>query len=100
MRTVIPLKDQWMFSKEGVCAPITLPHTWNAVDGADGGNDYYRGTCVYTRQFNAPRTEPGDLVYLEFLGVNASAKVYVGRMTADIRRSVLRSRTRCRKAMS
>ena len=77
MRTVIPLKDQWMFFKEGVCAPVTLPHTWNAVDGADGGNDYYRGTCVYTRQFNAPRTEPGDLVYLEFLGVNASAKVYV-----------------------
>lgn len=23
---------------------VNLPHTWNAIDGQDGGNDYYRGT--------------------------------------------------------
>ena len=31
-----------------------LPHTWNAVDGQDGGNDYYRGTCKYVRHFAKP----------------------------------------------
>lgn len=36
------------FSKEGHDEPVTLPHTWNAIDGQDGGNDYYRGTCCYT----------------------------------------------------
>ena len=27
---------------------VTIPHTWNAFDGQDGGDDYYRGvgTCV------------------------------------------------------
>lgn len=28
---------------------VSLPHTWNAVDGQDGGNDYYRGKCWYVR---------------------------------------------------
>ena len=48
------LKDNWMFVKEAENAAdaaskkgtaISLPHTWNAVDGQDGGNDYHRGTC-------------------------------------------------------
>lgn len=27
--------------------PVTLPHTWNAEDGQDGGNDYYQlGTAA------------------------------------------------------
>ena len=33
---------------------MTLPHTWNAADGTDGGNDYFRGTCTYTKEFAAP----------------------------------------------
>lgn len=28
---------------------VNLPHTWNGIDGQDGGNDYYRGTCYYTK---------------------------------------------------
>ena len=51
------LKDNWMFVKEAENAEdaaskegtaISLPHTWNAVDGQDGGNDYYRGTCWHS----------------------------------------------------
>ena len=41
-RQVPPQKD------EGT--PVTLPHTWNAQDGTDGGNDYYRGLCWYTKR--------------------------------------------------
>ena len=61
MRDIILLDRGWQFVKEvadagaaceAVGAAVTLPHTWNAVDGQDGGNDYYRGTCWYTRKLN------------------------------------------------
>ncbi|MFQ7444456.1 MAG: hypothetical protein ACLRNA_10340 [Gemmiger formicilis] len=47
MSKTILLNQNWIFSKEGRRA-VTLPHTWNAIDGQDGGNDYYRGTCCAT----------------------------------------------------
>src|ERR1700741_2346361 len=30
---------------------IDLPHTWNAMDGQDGGNNYFRGTGWYRKHF-------------------------------------------------
>ena len=76
MRRIIPLQDQWLFTKEGITTLVTLPHTWNAIDGADGGNDYYRGVCTYRRALKKPAMDELDRAYLEFLGVNSSAKVY------------------------
>ena len=36
------------FAKAGESfAPVALPHTWNAKDGQDGGNDYWRGVGTY-----------------------------------------------------
>src|SRR5271169_5531930 len=29
--------------------PVDLPHTWNALDGQDGGNNYRRGPGWYRR---------------------------------------------------
>ena len=59
MRTYINLNEGWEFTKPGD-APVTVdvPHTWNAVDGQDGGNDYWRGTCTYERTFEAPAFDP------------------------------------------
>ena len=54
MSKAILLNTGWTFTKEGHDEPVTLPHTWNAVDGQDGGNDYYRGTCSYTRKLEKP----------------------------------------------
>ena len=28
---------------------VNLPHTWNNLDGQDGGGDYYRATCWYKK---------------------------------------------------
>lgn len=57
MRKTINFNDNWLFSKPGQePTPVTLPHTWNAIDGQDGGNDYYRGTGVYTKTFEFPIT--------------------------------------------
>ena len=55
---------------------ITLPHTWNGIDGQDGGNDYHRGTCYYLKQVPGELLEKNKINYLEFDGVNSSAGVY------------------------
>ena len=76
MSKTILLNQNWIFSKEGHDEPVTLHHTWNAVDGQDGGNDYWRGTCIYKTQFTAPAFDKDtQQVWLQFEGVNASAKV-------------------------
>ena len=80
------LKDNWMFVKEAENAAdaaskkgtaISLPHTWNAVDGQDGGNDYHRGTCWYVTKFQKPELEAGSQIYVEFLGASVIADVYL-----------------------
>ena len=42
MREITVLKEGWRFgrSRDAALEPVSLPHTWNAVDGQDGGNDY------------------------------------------------------------
>ena len=75
MRTTILWNDNWIFEKEGIREKITLPHTWNAVDGQTGPDQYYRGTCLYKKTFDRPELEDGQRVFVEFRGVNSSAKV-------------------------
>ena len=43
----------------------------------DGGNDYFRGTCVYEKSIAKPQFDANERVYLQFHGVNASAKVFL-----------------------
>ena len=84
MRKVSLFNDNWRFCKENVGPDaavaagelLNLPHTWNALDGQDGGNDYYRGTCWYSRSFAKPAMEPGEECWVEFRGVNSSAEVW------------------------
>ena len=83
MRNIISLNDGWLFVKdtsdintEGGVA-INLPHTWNAEDGYDGGNDYFRGSCLYKKKLSKADFPASDLYYLEFRGANSSADVYV-----------------------
>ncbi len=86
MRKQTLFNHKWKFIKEDVGAGFTLeaegerldlPHTWNAADGQDGGNDYYRGTCWYVKEFARPEMSEGDEVWLEFRGVAMTAQVYV-----------------------
>ena len=58
MRKIVRLMKNWQFiGPEGNTTTVDLPHTWNAIDGQDGGNDYWRGTCVYRTRFAAPAFE-------------------------------------------
>ena len=77
MRKEIKLMEGWRFTgPDGKERAVSLPHTWNGLDGQDGGNDYFRGTCTYRTVFPKPDFDPEtQRVYLEFQGVNASAEV-------------------------
>lgn len=79
MRTVKLINEGWSFRKKegGKSETINIPHTWNALDGQDGGNDFYRGVCVYSKEIKKPEFPKRGKVYLEFRGVNASAQVRV-----------------------
>ncbi|MFI9834659.1 glycoside hydrolase family 2 protein [Streptomyces sp. NPDC051913] len=57
--------------------PVNTPHTWNAFDGADGGNNYYRGVGWYRRHYTVPSQLAGKQLYLQFAGVNQVADVWV-----------------------
>lgn len=77
MRSIAKLMKDWQFTgPNGVPTAVELPHTWNARDGQDGGNDYWRGCCTYCTRFAAPVYDPAQQqVWLQFEGVNASAAV-------------------------
>ena len=55
-------------------APVSLPHTWNAFDGQDGGNDYWRGIGTY--EIDLPNPTRGMKQYIEIQGANHVATVY------------------------
>lgn len=82
-RNVIEFNKDWYFTKEQIdpasldmsaMEPVTLPHTWNALDGQDGGGDYYRGICWYAKKFTRPQ---GEQIWAEFGAVSQIAVVYV-----------------------
>ena len=77
MRSTTKLMKNWQFTgPDGKTAAVDLPHTWNNIDGQDGGNDYWRGICIYKTRFAAPAFDKNtQQVWLQFEGVNASAKV-------------------------
>ena len=98
MRKKILFNNGWKFIKAAgdaadagsLCGDaVTLPHTWNAKDGQDGGNDYYRGTCWYTKKmkkseiadaFHCDQTGEyltGQEIWLEFEGAAMTADVYL-----------------------
>lgn len=56
---------------------IDLPHTWNAADGQDGGNNYFRGDGWYRKRFTAHASWRNRQVYLQFDGANRRADVYL-----------------------
>ena len=86
MREILNFNSKWAFTKmaEGIPDEISdkwdfvnLPHTWNAIDGQDGGNDYYRGTGYYAKYICKSELPEADRYYLEIKGANSSAEVYI-----------------------
>ncbi len=87
MRTIVNINRKWAFTKQTTEIPteidkkwdfVNLPHSWNALDGQDGGNDYYRGTALYARELDREELPAADRYYIEIRGANSSADLYVG----------------------
>ena len=85
MRIIKNINSAWFFMKDrgtvsaeipSDAVSVDLPHTWNGLDGQDGGNDYFRGTCSYTKKLSMTDLPAGDRIFLEINGANSSADVY------------------------
>lgn len=76
MRNIKNINQNWVFVKENEKSTVNLPHTWNGIDGQDGGNDYYRGKCTYIKEIAKVDMPQGEEIYLQLDGVNSSAFVY------------------------
>lgn len=78
MRELVSFNDNWYFSKDGEhWEAVTLPHTWNAVDGMDGKGAYYRGLCQYKKDFSTPPFRDGGRIFVEILACSLSGTVLV-----------------------
>ena len=86
MRTVYNLNAKWAFTKEAADVPaslpmtwnwVNLPHSWNAIDGQDGDNDYFRGTATYAKALKKMDLPAADRYFIEVRGANSSADFYL-----------------------
>jgi len=87
MRQIINFNKNWLFIEKELSFEkafyekgkhINLPHTWNNLDGQDGGADYKRASYFYRKEFNKPNVDlANNDVYLEFKGVSQIATIYL-----------------------
>ncbi|MCI6755295.1 MAG: glycoside hydrolase family 2 protein [Lachnospiraceae bacterium] len=85
MRESQSLNQNWKFARTAEIPAelpegwesVSLPHTYNAADGQDGGNDYYRGPAVYVRTLRTPGESKNKEFYLECLGAAMTAEVFL-----------------------
>lgn len=89
MRKTIRINDGWSFHQGPVKKDkvpkkgkrnwdkLDLPHTWNNMDGQDGGAGYYRDKCWYCREIKV-NTSADEEVFIEFEGASLVCDVYAG----------------------
>ena len=87
-RTEIPLNENWKFSKgnfenayqinydDSGWQNVSLPNTWNNLDGQDGGT-YYRGPGWYRKSFSIPAILNSKIIFIRFGAANMIADVYL-----------------------
>jgi beta-galactosidase len=88
-RTDVLIDSSWKFVKGDVAGAATtsfndsawtattLPHTWNNLDGQDGGSNYYRGPAWYRRHLAVDAALAGRRMFLKFDGANQVADLFI-----------------------
>jgi beta-galactosidase len=88
-RQEIDLLDGWRFIRMDVAGAeqpgfddaawtaVQVPHTWNNLDGQDGGGNYYRGIGWYRRHLAVPAALKGRALFLQFDAASIAAEVFV-----------------------
>ena len=78
IRGVIELDKGWRFLRKPIDGghkvelsdesweKITLPHTWNALDGQNGKNDFWYGKAWYRRSIVIPSNLSEKKIFIEF----------------------------------
>jgi len=56
---------------------VTVPHTWNAQDGQDGGGNYYRGIGWYRRHLTLDSSLSGKELFIKFDAASIVADLYI-----------------------
>lgn len=102
-RDAVPLLEDWKFLKRDIAPDenqetwkniqtppwevVTIPHTWNAVDGANGlvanpeqPEGYYRGPALYERALPIPSKWKDRRVFVRFEGVSLVADFLINRI--------------------
>jgi beta-galactosidase len=93
-RKDVILKTGWRFIRKDIPSAqstgfndadwqtVTLPHTWNALDGQDGGDNYYRGACWYRLNLPIDSTDTAKQLFLRFEAASLVADLYVNGQSA------------------
>ncbi|SKA82523.1 beta-galactosidase [Clostridium sp. USBA 49] len=88
MRKIININNSWKFKRndeekameknynDETWEIVNVPHTWNAIDGANGFN-FYKGACWYRKKFLINSLEEKNKIFIEFNGSNSITDVYV-----------------------
>lgn len=88
MRKIIRINKGWKFNLQQIESAqakefsdanwedVSLPHSWNAIDGAVGLN-YYQGACWYRKKLKVEKLQKGQKVYIEFRGSNSITDVFI-----------------------
>jgi beta-galactosidase len=97
-RIEMGLNEEWKFIRRDVSGgesvafddaawqAVSLPHTWNNLDGEDGGKNYYRGAGWYRRHLRIDSALAGRQLFLYFDGAGAVADVFVNGQSAGTHR--------------
>ena len=87
-RQVVSLDNGWRFNlgdvagaeevgfPDGSWPQLNLPHTWNNLDGQDGGNNYRRTISWYRLHFTPPASLAGKRLFLKFYGASLVTTVF------------------------
>jgi beta-galactosidase len=87
-RQVVNLNNGWRFNlgdvagaeevgfPDGSWPVVNVPHTWNNLDGQDGGNNYRRTISWYRLHFTPPASLAGKRLFLKFDGASLITTVY------------------------
>lgn len=84
MRQKYTINNDWKFLKKNVAITelmnetfedVTLPHSWNALDGHTGGSNYHRDLCWYYKSLDVTKAD-GEKVFIEFEAANSVSNVY------------------------
>lgn len=63
---------------------VNIPHTWNALDGQDGGGNYLKTVSWYRKSLPWNSEYSGKKIFIEFLGANTQAECFVNGTSVGV----------------